>query len=186
MFTKKIVAAALVSSLAGFTLAAQAAGDNGASIVLQGVITNTTCALDVNGVNGGTTVDTKDHPVETFADNANNLTGSLFPMKITLKGCLPDSAEAEATVAGNLIVLGNVAANGNNNIFVGNSTDTGFMVLKENGTTSADAVQNNTGVPVTVSKANTDYTFQVAMASTVPVPAVGAYTAPITVSFAAE
>lgn len=183
MFSKKILAAVIVSSLS----CASALAANSGKVTLMGTISSVTCAVDINGTAGGTTVDTGMHAAADFTTPNSLSTNPLVPMVVDLKNCkLPTPVgDYNIDTDGELIITGNVAANGNNNIFVGSNTDTGFMVLKEGGTTSADAVQNNEGVSAPLGTGNTalKYTYNVGMASTVAAPAAGVYTAPITISY---
>lgn len=192
-FKKSLLSVAVLMTTMGFNLSANAAEQNTANVTLSGLISAVTCDIDVNGISGGTTVNTGMHRSGDFATTVNNVTGTPVPMVVTLKNCGDKNSVANT---GNLYISGTTAPNGNNNIFVGNDANTGFMVLKENGTTSADAVQNDGSVPLDVAGYANDegnitlggasYTFNVAMASTITAPTAGLYTAPIIISYASE
>lgn len=182
---KKALSVALFTTMAGFSLGANAADQNTANVTLSGLISAVTCDIDVNGVTGGTTVNTGVHEVAEFTSNANNVSGTVVPMVVTLKNCQGDTSIGDN---GNLYISGTTANNGNNNIFVGNNSATGFMVLESGGTTAAKALQNHGSVPlnVTVPNGGASYPFNVAMASTLAAPTAGLYTAPIIISYASE
>ncbi|MEX6285781.1 type 1 fimbrial protein [Providencia hangzhouensis] len=192
-FKKSLLSAAVLMTTMGFNLSANAAEQNTANVTLSGLISAVTCDIDVNGISGGTTVNTGMHLTGDFASTVNNVTGTPVPMVVTLKNCGDKNSE---TGTGNLYISGTTAPNGNNNIFVGNDADTGFMVLKTGGTTSADAIQNDGAVPLNVTGYLDDngditlggasYTFNVAMASTISAPTAGLYTAPIIIAYASE
>lgn len=183
---KNVLSMALFSAMAGLSLSANAADQNTANVTLSGLISAVTCDIDVNGVTGGTTVNTGVHTSAAFTGNTNNVSGTPVTMKVTLKNCQGDTGAGEG--GGNLYISGTTANNGNNNIFVGNDSATGFMVLKSGGTDSVDALQNHASVPLKVSvpDGGASYTFNVAMASTLAAPTAGLYTAPIIISYASE
>ncbi|XKD91942.1 fimbrial protein [Morganella morganii] len=192
-FKKSLLSVAVLMTTMGFNLSANAAEQNTANVTLSGLISAVTCDIDVNGISGGTTVNTGMHLTGDFASTVNDVTGTPVPMVVTLKNCGDKNSEAGT---GNLYISGTTAPNGNNNIFVGNDADTGFMVLKTGGTTSADAVQNDGSVQLDVSGYLDDdgditlggasYTFNVAMASTITAPTAGLYTAPVIIAYASE
>lgn len=192
-FKKSLLSVAVLMTTMGFNLSANAAEQNTANVTLSGLISAVTCDIDVNGISGGTTVNTGMHLTGDFASTVNDVTGTPVPMVVTLKNCGDKNSEAGT---GNLYISGTTAPNGNNNIFVGNDADTGFMVLKEGGATSADAVQNDGSVPLDVAGYLDDagditlggasYTFNVAMASTISAPTAGLYTAPVIIAYASE
>lgn len=185
-FKKSLLSVAVLMTTMGFNLSANAAEQNTANVTLSGLISAVTCDIDVNGISGGTTVNTGMHLTGDFASTVNDVTGTPVPMVVTLKNCNKNSEVG----AGNLYISGTTAPNGNNNIFVGNDANTGFMVLKEGGTTSADAVQNDGSVPLNMDNYDTlgskSYTFKVAMASTITAPTAGLYTAPVIIAYASE
>ncbi|HDF2330287.1 TPA: type 1 fimbrial protein [Morganella morganii] len=193
-FKKSLLSAAVLMTTMGFNLSANAAAEqNTANVTLSGLISAVTCDIDVNGISGGTTVNTGMHLTGDFASTVNNVTGTPVPMVVTLKNCGDKNSE---TGTGNLYISGTTAPNGNNNIFVGNDPETGFMVLKEGGNTSADAIKNDGAVPLDVAgyldnsgditPGSASYTFNVAMASTIDAPTAGLYTAPIIIAYASE
>jgi Protein of unknown function (DUF2574)./Fimbrial protein. len=170
-------------SLAVTSFSASAATSNTANVTLSGIISAATCGMEVNGVSGGTRVDTGMHVVDDFTGNANTYVGTPVPMTVTVKNCTPAGAATTGST-GWLYVSGNTAANGNNNIFVGSNTSTGFMVLDE-----ADSpVANETPVSLNLPEAATtaSYSFTAAMASTTETPTAGLYTAPIVIAYATE
>lgn len=183
---KKVLSMALFTTMAGFSLGANAADQNTANVTLSGLISAVTCDIDVNGITGGTTVNTGVHNSAQFTGKAHNVAGTPTSMVVTLKNC--QGSEGAGDGGGNLYISGTTANNGNNNIFVGNDSATGFMVLTEDGTTSAEALKNHGSVPLNVSvpDGGAVYTFNVAMASMVDAPIAGLYTAPIIISYASE
>lgn len=193
ILNKSLLSAAVLMTTMGFNLSANAAQQNTANVTLSGLISAVTCDIDVNGISGGTTVDTGMHLTGDFASTVNNVTGTPVPMMVTLKNC-GDKDSVAGT--GKLYISGTTAPNGNNNIFVGNDSETGFMVLKTGGTTSADAIKNDGSVPLDVNGyvdnagditfGGASYTFNVAMASTITAPAGGLYTAPVIIAYASE
>lgn len=192
-FKKSLLSAAALMTAMGFNLSANAAEQNTANVTLSGLISAVTCDIDVNGISGGTTVNTGMHLTSDFDTTVNDVTGTPVPMVVTLKNCGDKNSEINT---GKLYISGTTAPNGNNNIFVGNDAKTGFMVLKTGGTTSADAIQNDGAVPLDVTgylnddgditQGGASYTFNVAMASTIPAPTAGLYTAPIIIAYASE
>lgn len=170
------------------SLNANAAEPNQADVVLSGVISAVTCDIDVNGVPGGTTVNTGMHISSDFTTaNINNVTGTPVEMLVQLKNCSSDSNASAPATGGELFISGNVAANGNQNIFIGNDSQTGFMVLTSGGTSATDAIKNGGTVPLNVTAAEgASYTFNVAMASMISTPTAKLYSAPITISYASE
>ncbi|KLN95792.1 type 1 fimbrial protein [Moellerella wisconsensis] len=190
---KSLLSIAVLTATIGFSLNANAADKNTANVTLSGLISAVTCDIDVNGVSGGTTVDTGMHITSDFENTVNNVTGVPVPMVVTLKNCATKDSKVDS---GNLYISGTTAPNGNNNIFVGNDTTTGFMVLKTGKNTSADAIPNDGSVPLdatgytddkgTITYGGASYTFNVAMASTIKNPTAGLYTAPIIISYASE
>lgn len=192
-FKKSLLSVAVLMTTMGFNLSANAAEQNTANVTLSGLISAVTCDIDVNGISGGTTVNTGMHLTGDFASTVNGVTGTPVPMVVTLKNCGDKNSKAGT---GNLYISGTTAPNGNNNIFVGNDAHTGFMVLKRGGTTSADAVQNDGSVPLDVAgyldhdgditHGGASYTFNVAMASTITAPTAGLYTAPVIIAYASE
>ncbi|WP_162817259.1 hypothetical protein [Morganella morganii] len=188
MYTKNVLTALVFSSLtcAG-AFAATAPAPNAGKVTLMGTISSVTCTVDINGTAGGTTVDTGVHTVGAFTTVNGLATSPLVPMVVDLKNCTTPNPVGDYDIAtdGDLIITGNVAANGNNNIFVGSDTKTGFMVLKEGGSSSSDAVQNLEKVnkPLGTGNDSLIYTYKVGMASMVATPAAGVYTAPISISY---
>ncbi|MBT0463135.1 type 1 fimbrial protein [Morganella morganii] len=192
-FKKSLLSVAVLMTTMGFNLSANAAEQNTANVTLSGLISAVTCDIDVNGISGGTTVNTGMHLTGDFASTVNDVTGTPVPMVVTLKNCGDKNSEAGT---GNLYISGTTAPNGNNNIFVGNDADTGFMVLKTGGATSADAVQNDGSVQLDatgylddagdITLGGASYTFNVAMASTISAPTAGLYTAPVIIAYASE
>lgn len=193
MLKKNVLSAALFTVIAGLSLSANAAEKNIANVTLSGLISAVTCDIDVNGIPGGTTIDTGIHNTSDFTYTVDDVTGTPVPMAVTLKNCINNSAAG----SGYLYISGTTAANGNDNIFIGNSQETGFMVLETGGTSSEKAIKNDGKVSVSVTGYDDQdqdnikygsgaYTFNVAMASTVGAPTAGLYTAPIIISYASE
>ncbi len=187
MLTKKALVVGIFSSLV-YTgaFAASAPAPNSGKVTLMGTITSTTCTVDINGTAGGTTVDTGIHAVGDFTTPGSMAVGGTVPLVVDLKDCvLPDPA-GTAETDGQLIITGNVAANGNNNIFVGSDTNTGFIIFQESGNLDeANSVKNNVGIAKALGAGKTKltYTYRVAMASAGATPGAGVYTAPITISY---
>ncbi|HAT1528511.1 TPA: hypothetical protein I8W52_003744, partial [Morganella morganii] len=177
----------------GLNLNVNAAGQNTANVTLSGLISAVTCDIDVNGISGGTTINTGMHTTSDFGSTVNNVTGTPVTMVVTLKNCGDKNSVSET---GNLYISGTTAPNGNNNIFVGNDAYTGFMILKTGGKTSKDAIENDGHVPLDVkgyldddgdiTLGSASYTFNVAMASTITAPTPGLYTAPVIISYVSE
>ncbi|MEI9699442.1 type 1 fimbrial protein [Moellerella wisconsensis] len=190
---KSLLSIAVLTATIGFSLNVNAADKNTADVTLSGLISAVTCDIDVNGVSGGTTVDTGRHITSDFEKKVNSVVGTPVPMVVTLKNCETKNSKVGS---GNLYISGTTAPNGNNNIFVGNNPKTGFMVLKTDKVTSADAIKNDEPVPLNITGYTGDegpgtnggasYTFNVAMASTIENPTAGLYTAPIIISYASE
>lgn len=148
-----------------------ASAASSAEVTLQGIITNTTCDVTVNG--GKSTLNVGIHKSSAFT-TANTQVGSV-PLNVTLSNCT-------AAEAGNLIIQGVTStANNDKNLFVNADTDTvGFMI--KDAVKTQIAANANTAVAATAGKP-TDYIFQVGMGSTTTTPATGAYNAPIVVAY---
>ncbi|HHQ2585818.1 MULTISPECIES: fimbrial protein [unclassified Providencia] len=169
-FKKKLLGLALFSAASIISVNANA--DASAEVTLQGIITNTTCDVTING--GKSVLNVGVFKSSEFT--ANNKVGSV-DMPVTLTNCTPEET-------GELIVQGlTTVANNDQNIFVGNDADTvGFMVAQADNTT---ILKNGQGAQVTIAEDETSasYTFKVGMASTSLSPKAGAYSAPILVAY---
>lgn len=170
MFIKKNLVSALVfAGVAGISLSASAAPS--AEVTLQGIITNTTCDVTVNG--GKSTLNVGVYKSSEFAA-ANTQVGSV-PLNVTLSNCT-------AAEAGSLIIQGVTStANNNKNLFVNAYADTvGFMI--KNAASAQVAANANTALAATAGTP-TNYAFQVGMGSSALTPTAGAYSAPIVVAY---
>lgn len=187
MFTKKVLLACIFSSLVYTSAyAASAPAPNSGKVTLMGTITSTTCTVDINGTAGGTSVDTGIYAIGDFTTPGAMATGGTVPMVVDLKNCVLPDPKGTSETDGQLIITGNVAANGNNNIFVGSDAKTGFIIFQESGNLDeANSVKNNVGIAKALGAGKTalTYTYRVAMASADAAPAAGVYTAPITISY---
>ena len=176
MNLKKIaIVTSLLSGIYGVSLNANAAA--AADVTLQGIITNTTCDVTVNG--GKSVLNVGVFKAADFTA-ANKMIGEV-DMPVTLTNC------AAAAESGNLIVQGVTSVKNNEqNLFVSNDADTvGFMVAENDGTTLVKSGQGPV-VEVAADATSADYTFKVGMASTTATPAAGAYSAPIMVAYIVE
>lgn len=169
-FKKVALTTALLASVSAISLNANAEAN--AEVTLQGVVTNTTCKVTVNG--GKSVLDVGIFKSDSFTPNT--MIGKV-PMPVTLTDC-------GDTAAGQLIIQG-LTSTGNNdkNIFVSTDNETvGFMIEDEEPKT----VVNGTGPTLSIfddeSVVNT-YTFKVGMASTTANPTAGSYSAPILVAY---
>ncbi|AHG21732.1 fimbrial protein [Chania multitudinisentens RB-25] len=168
-FNKKAIATLFATSMVGITMNASAAP--AAEVTLQGIITNTTCDVTVNG--GRATLNIGVFRASDFAA-ANTQQGSV-PLNVTLSNCTADET-------GNLLIQGVTStANNDKNLFVNVDSDTvGFMIK------NANDVQLAANAPTSLAAteaAPTNYSFQVGMGSTTTVPAAGAYSAPVVVAY---
>ena len=159
-----------LTGLSAVSLNATAASE----VTLQGSVTKTTCSV---GVNGGKSVLNVGSFQSTQFDAANKKVGSV-PLPITLTAC--DAAAEE----GQLIIQGLTSSrSADQTIFVSNNQDTvGFVVTEADG---INPVSNGKGPKVTLSKDQTSsqYIFNVSMASATNIATVGAYSAPILISY---
>lgn len=176
MALKKIaLTTTLLAGLSSISLNASA--DPSAEVTLQGIITNTTCNVTVNG--GKSVLNIGVFKSSEFI--ADQKLGSV-DMPVTLTNCPAEEAET-----GDLIIQGLTSVKNNEqNIFVSNDTDTvGFMIAQSDNTT---IVKNGGGAVVDVAKDETSatYNFKVGMASTKSAPAAGSYSAPILVAYIVE
>ncbi|MTB79061.1 type 1 fimbrial protein [Providencia stuartii] len=170
-FKKVALTTALLASVSAISLNANA--DASAEVTLQGIVTNTTCNVTVNGGKSVLNVGV----FKSNAFTANTITTEKVDMPVTLTDCAD-------TAAGQLIIQG-LTSTGNNeqNIFVSTDNETvGFMIQDE----TPDIVVNGTGPTLSIfddeSVVNT-YTFKVGMASTTADPTAGSYSAPILVAY---
>ncbi len=141
-----------------------------AEVTLQGIITNTTCDVTVNG--GKSTLNVGVYKSSEFTPNTQQ--GNV-PMNVTLSNC----ATAES---GNLIIQGVTSTTNNDkNLFVKDDSETvGFMIKDNSGT----QLSTNATTPVSATVgAPVNYSYQVGMGSTTATPAAGAYSAPVVVAY---
>jgi len=169
-FKKIALATSLLASVSVFSMNASA--DASAEVTLQGIITNTTCNVTVNG--GKSVLNVGVFKANQFT--ANQKVGSVN-MPVTLTNCT-------AAEKGDLIIQGLTSvANNDQNIFVSNDTDTvGFMIAENNDTA---IVKNGQGPQVSVEEDQTgaNYSFKVGMASATAAPVPGSYSAPVLVAY---
>ncbi|MBP6120835.1 MULTISPECIES: fimbrial protein [Providencia] len=174
-FKKIALTTTLLVSLSAMSLNASAAASQ--DVTLQGIITNTTCDVTVNGGKSVLNVGV----FKSAAFTAVNQKVGSVDMPVTLTNC-PTDVES-----GDLIIQGLTSVKNNDkNIFVSNDTDTvGFMIALSDDTT---LVKNGEGPVVAVAKDKTEasYNFKVGMASTTVTPVAGSYSAPILVAYVVE
>lgn len=179
MIKHSIFKAVLLTSISVISINASAANSE---VILQGVLSATTCTVNPNGGSSTLNVGTLNAKVgvaDASFSGVNTITSSTVAMPVALTGCT-------AGETGNLVIQGVTSTgNGEQNVFVADSSQTvGFMIENSAGTT----VTNGSGTPVTLGASNTnaEYTFNVGMATTTLTPAAGAYSAPILVSYIVE
>ncbi|EMO4162612.1 type 1 fimbrial protein [Morganella morganii] len=176
-FKTQLLSVALIAGMSGVSLSALAAPAS--EVTLQGILTNTTCDVTINGGKSVLNVgvfNTKVGGADASFPAANAITPQQVDMPVSLTGCT--SGET-----GDLIIQG-ITSVGNNeeNVFVSQDTNTtGFMVQDGNN----QIVTNGHGPVVTIGAGDTDasYTFKVGMATTNTSPTAGAYSAPILVAY---
>lgn len=167
MTNKKFLISALM--LAGVASTAIAAPS--AEVTLQGIITDTTCNVTVNG--GKSTLNVGVFRTTDFAV-ANSQVGSV-PLSVELTDCT-------AAENGNLMILGETSTKNNDkNLFVNNYADkVGFMIKDSAGAQVTTSSQVN--VPVAINTP-VNYSFAVGMGSVDSSPEAGVYSAPIIVAY---
>lgn len=166
MFKKNLLISAVLLSSAGAAMAAPSQ-----EITLQGIITNTTCDVTVNG--GKSVFNVGVFKTSEFL-TANTQVGDK-PLNVTLSDCTVDEV-------GNLVVLGVTSTENNDkNLFVNNYSDkVGFMIKD-----SADAqVTTDSLIPLSVTTGTpANYAFKVGMGSADTSPTAKAYSAPIVIAY---
>lgn len=150
-----------------------------AEVTLQGILTDTTCDVTING--GKSVLNVGVFNTKVGGPNAgftavNAITEKKTDMPVTLTGCTKGES-------GDLIIQG-ITSVGNNeqNVFVAQDNQTvGFKIEDSNG----DIVTNGKGpqVALAAEETSTQYTFKVGMATTNDTPAAGSYSAPILVAY---
>ncbi|HGN0870186.1 type 1 fimbrial protein [Providencia sp. JGM181] len=175
-FKTTALSTALFMSLSALSLNAMAAPS--AEVTLQGILTNTTCDVTINGGKSVLNVGVLKTSVGAGSDFAavNTMSSTTAEMPVTLVGC----AEGEE---GNLIIQG-ITSVGNNeqDIFVATDSQTvGFMIEDE----ANNRITNGNGAKVEIGAGKTaaQYTFKVGMATTTDTPEAGSYSAPILVAY---
>ncbi|WP_413492875.1 fimbrial protein [Morganella psychrotolerans] len=176
-FKTQLLSVALITGMSAVSLNAVAAPSS--EVTLQGILTDTTCDVTINGGKSVLNVgvfNTKVGGPDASFTAANAITNQQVDMPVTLTGC----AKGEN---GELIVQG-VTSTGNNeqNVFVAQDTQTtGFMIQDTNG----QSLTNGKGAIVALDAEETSgqYTFKVGMATTNSTPVAGAYSAPILVAY---
>lgn len=168
---KFVLATTLFAGMSVISLSANAIGAS-AEVTLQGIITNTTCDVTVNG--GKSVLNVGVFKSSEFTRNTK--VGSI-DMPVTLTNC-------SAAETGNLIIQGITSVTNNDkNLFVANDADTvGFMVAQSDDTTILSSSQG-TQLSVAADATSAEYTFKVGMATTDDVPKAGSYSAPILVAY---
>ena len=176
-FKTTVLSTALFMGLSAVNLNALAAPS--AEVTLQGILTNTTCDVTINGGKSVLNVGVLKTSVGEADSNfsaVNAMSDKTVPMPVTLVGC----ADGEE---GNLIIQG-ITSVGNNqqDLFVATDSQTvGFMIDDKDG----NRITNGKGTKVEVGAGNTaaQYEFTVGMATATDAPAAGSYSAPILVSY---
>ncbi|OAT34729.1 fimbrial protein [Proteus myxofaciens] len=171
-FKKIALTTALFAAVSGMSVNANA--DASSEVTLQGIITNTTCTVTVNG--GKSVLNLGVQKASDFV--ANTKLGDI-EMPVTLSNCSADDGET-----GQLIIQGLTSVKNNDkNLFVSDDNNSvGFMITPEGSTT---AIKNGEGAQLAVAQGETGatYNFKVGMASTTAAPATGSYSAPILVAY---
>ncbi|WPA91770.1 type 1 fimbrial protein [Providencia zhijiangensis] len=176
-FKTTALSTALFMSLSALSLNAMAAPS--AEVTLQGILTNTTCDVTINGGKSVLNVGVLKTSVgENDSDFAavNAMSSTTVDMPVTLTGCTKEEE-------GNLIIQG-ITSVGNNqqDIFVATDSQTvGFMIEDEAG----KRITNGSGTKVEIGAGETaaQYTFKVGMATTTDSPKANSYSAPILVAY---
>ncbi|WP_145587592.1 fimbrial protein [Yersinia rochesterensis] len=168
-FKTNLISVALFTAISGVSITANAAP--AADVTLTGIITATTCDVEVN--NGLAALNVGVFKSGDFT--ANSQKGSV-PLQVKLTDC--DDEED-----GSLIIQGITASsNPSQQLFTAAIADTvGFMIKVSDDSAQVAA---NEEIPLSVTAAGPNlYTFNVGMGSTTLAPAAGAYSAPITVAY---
>ncbi|MBS0926250.1 type 1 fimbrial protein [Providencia sp. JGM181] len=176
MAFKKLALTTLFAGISCVSLSAMAAPS--AEVTLQGILTNTTCDVTINGGKSVLNVGVLKTSVGAGSDftAVNAMSSTTVDMPVTLVGCTKGEN-------GNLIIQG-ITSVGNNerNLFVSDDSKTvGFMIENEANKT----VTNGEKIAFGIGAENTDaqYTFKVGMATTTDAPEAGSYSAPILVAY---
>jgi type 1 fimbria pilin len=179
MAFKKLALTTLFAGASCVSLNAMAAPS--AEVTLQGILTNTTCDVTINGGKSVLNVGVLKTAVGAGSDfvAVNAMSSTTVDMPVTLVDC----ADGEE---GNLIIQG-ITSVGNNqqDIFVATDSQTvGFMIEDEDN----NRITNGKGAKVEIGAGKTaaQYTFKVGMATTTDTPDAGSYSAPILVSYIAD
>lgn len=177
MALKKLALTTLFAGVSCVSLNGLAAPS--AEVILQGVLTNTTCDVTINGGKSVLNVGVLKTSVGQADSNfsaVNAMSAKTVDMPVTLVGC----AKGEK---GSLLIQGITSvANNERNLFVAEDSQTvGFMI--ENAVNAI--VTNGEKIPFNIGAENTDaqYTFKVGMATATDAPSAGSYSAPILVSY---
>lgn len=172
-----LLSSALFAGISITSLNAMAAPS--AEVTLQGILTNTTCDVTINGGKSVLNVgvfNTKVSGADASFSAVNAITANTVDMPVTLVGC----ADGEN---GQLIIQGITSvANNEQNLFVAeDSQNVGFMIEDAANAT----ITNGKGTTVDIGAGNTEaqYTFKVGMATATATPAAGSYSAPVLVSY---
>lgn len=177
MAFKKLALTTLLAGISCVSLNAMAAPS--AEVTLQGILTNTTCDVTINGGKSVLNVGVLKTSVgESDSDFSavNAMSAKTVDMPVTLVGCTKGEN-------GDLVIQG-ITSVGNNerNVFVADDSQTvGFIIADKDNNT----VTNGEKISFGIGAENTDaqYTFKVGMATTTGTPAAGSYSAPILVAY---
>ncbi|MRT58306.1 type 1 fimbrial protein [Enterobacteriaceae bacterium RIT693] len=176
-FKTKLLSTVLLAGMSTASLNVFAAPSS--EVTLQGILTNTTCNVTINGgksiLNVGV-FNTKVGGTDASFTAPNAISAQQVDMPVTLTGC----AKAEK---GELLIQGITSVSNNEqNLFVAQDNQTtGFMIQDGQGQT----VSNGKGTEVAMAdnETNAAYTFKVGMGTTNTTPEAGTYSAPILVSY---
>ncbi|UNH29220.1 type 1 fimbrial protein (plasmid) [Moellerella wisconsensis] len=173
---------ALTTFFAGIScVSLNALAEHSAEVILNGILTNTTCDVTINGgksVLNVAVLNTSMSGADNDFSAVNTISKKTVPMPVTLTNCTDDQS-------GSLLIQG-ITSVGNNeqNIFVAKDSQTvGFMIKDE----KQKIITNGNKVAVEFEgKPAEKYTFTVGMATTTESPEAGSYSAPILVSYIVE
>ncbi|EFE54100.1 hypothetical protein PROVRETT_07096 [Providencia rettgeri DSM 1131] len=171
----KVLTTALFAAIGMASVSVQA--DPSDKVILKGIITDTTCNVEINGGNSNLFVG--GFRVSDFTTAGANTQVGSTPMDVEIKDCT-------AVENGHLVVSGTTSnKNPAQTLFVDQATnDIGFMIKD-----AAGAIQmqdgNLTQVPLTtvVTPGSVQYSFQAGMGTAVLPAVTGSYSAPVHVTF---
>ncbi|UNH24754.1 fimbrial protein [Moellerella wisconsensis] len=150
-----------------------------AEVILQGILTNTSCSVTINGGKSVLNVGVLKTTVGGMDSNfsaVNAISDKTVTMPVTLTDCTKGEE-------GDLIIQG-ITSVGNNaqDIFVATDSQTVGFVIEDKG---GNRITNGKGVKVEVNedKKAEQYEFKVGMATLTDSPVAGSYSAPILVAY---